>query len=126
MVSRRTEGDLHRTTFRELAHRARRLASALEKTGVQKGENVATMAWNNYRHMEIYYAVSGMGAVTHTLNPRYSPQQLIYIINHARNRTVFFDATFAPLVKGIAANCPTVERWVLMIDEEDKRRRKKK
>lgn len=117
VVSRRTEGDLHRTTFTGIAKRARMLASALEKTGVQKGENVATMAWNNYRHLEIYYAVSGMGAVTHTLNPRYSPQQLIYILNHAKKKVVFFDATFAPLVKGIAAHCPTVERWIMMVDE---------
>lgn len=118
VVSRRTEGDIHRMTFRDVGKRARRLASALSKMGVQEGENVATMAWNNHRHLEIYYGVSGMGAVTHTLNPRYSPQQLIYILNHAKNKTVFFDATFAPLVKGIAAHCPTVERWVLMLDKD--------
>lgn len=118
VVSRRTEGDLHRTTLGEVGRRARKLASALNKLGVQAGENVATMAWNNYRHLEIYYAVAGMGAVTHTLNPRYSPQQLIYIINHAKNRTVFFESTFAPLVKGIAAHCPTVQNWVLMLDED--------
>lgn len=118
VVSRRTEGDLHRTTLKQIASRSRQLASALTTIGVQEGENVATMAWNNYRHLEIYYAVSGMGAVTHTLNPRYSPQQLIYILNHAKNRTVFFDQTFAPLVKGIEAHCPNVERWVMMIDED--------
>ena len=117
IVSRRTEGDVHRISFADTAARTRKLANALTKIGVKPGENVATIAWNGYRHVEIYYAVAGMGAVTHTLNPRYSPQQLIYIINHAKNKTVLFDVTFAPLVKAIAAHCPTVERWILLADE---------
>ena len=117
IVSRRTEGDIHRITFNDTAARTRKLANALTTIGVKPGENVATIAWNGYRHVEIYYAVAGMGAVTHTLNPRYSPQQLIYIINHAKNKTVFFDVTFAPLVKAISAHCPTVERWILLTDE---------
>ncbi|MCE2680966.1 MAG: 3-(methylthio)propionyl-CoA ligase [Burkholderiales bacterium] len=117
IVSRRTEGDVHRISFADTAARARKLANALTKIGVKPGENVATIAWNGYRHVEIYYAVAGMGAVTHTLNPRYSPQQLIYIINHAKNKTVLFDVTFAPLVKAISAHCPTVERWILLSDE---------
>ncbi len=117
IVSRRTEGDVHRISFADTAARTRKLANALTKIGVKPGENVATIAWNGYRHVEIYYAVAGMGAVTHTLNPRYSPQQLIYIINHAKNKTVLFDVTFAPLVKAISAHCPTVERWILLADE---------
>jgi len=78
IVSRRTEGDIHRISFKALAARARRLANALECLGVRPGDNVATIAWNGYRHIEIYYAVAGMGAVTHTLNPRYSLDQLVY------------------------------------------------
>jgi fatty-acyl-CoA synthase len=118
LVSRRTEGDLHRYTYRDLGQRTRKLGNALLAAGVQQGENVGTLAWNGYRHVEIYYGVSGIGAVTHTLNPRYSPQQLIYIINHAKDTTIFFDVTFAPLVKAIAPHCPTVKRWVLLIDED--------
>jgi acyl-CoA synthetase (AMP-forming)/AMP-acid ligase II len=118
VVTRRVEGDLHRITFKALAARSRQLANALHALGVQQGENIATIAWNSHRHLEIYYAVAGMGAVTHTLNPRYTPQQLIYIINHAQDTTIFFDLTFAPLIKAIAPHCPTVKRWVLLIDED--------
>lgn len=118
IVSRRTEGDIHRTTYGEVAKRAKKLANTLEAFGVQRGENIATLAWNGYRHVEIYYAVSGMGAVVHTLNPRLFPEQLVYIINHAKDTTVFFDSTFAPLVKAVAAACPTVKRWVQMCDEQ--------
>lgn len=118
VVSRRVEGDLHRITFKNLAARTRQLANALHSLGIEQGDNIATIAWNNHRHIEIYYAVAGMGAITHTLNPRYTPQQLIYIINHAQDTTVFFDLTFAPLIKAIAPHCPTVKNWVLMIDED--------
>ena len=84
---------------------------------IQQGENIATIAWNSHRHIEVYYAVAGMGAITHTLNPRYTPQQLIYIINHAQDSTIFFDLTFAPLIKAIAPHCPSVKNWILLIDE---------
>uniref|UniRef100_UPI003513F7B1 AMP-binding protein n=1 Tax=Limnobacter sp. TaxID=2003368 RepID=UPI003513F7B1 len=117
IVSRRTEGDIHRTNYGEVAARAKQLANKLTEVGVQQGENIATLAWNGYRHVEIYYAVSGMGAVIHTLNPRLFPEQLIYIINHAKDSTVFFDTTFAPLIKAIAPACPTVKRWIQMCDE---------
>ncbi|HEX4878615.1 MAG TPA: 3-(methylthio)propionyl-CoA ligase [Limnobacter sp.] len=117
IVSRRTEGDIHRTNYGEVTARAKQLANKLTEVGVQQGENIATLAWNGYRHVEIYYAVSGMGAVIHTLNPRLFPEQLVYIINHAKDTTVFFDTTFAPLVKAIAPACPTVKRWIQMCDE---------
>ena len=117
VVSRRVEGDLHRITFKAMAARARQLANALHALNIQQGENIATIAWNSHRHIEIYYAVAGMGAVTHTLNPRYTPQQLIYIINHAQDSTIFFDLTFAPLIKAIAPHCPSVKNWILLIDE---------
>ena len=102
VVSRETHGPLHRTTYASLAVRARKLANALAGLGLQPGQAVGSIAWNNHRHMEAYYAVSGSGMVMHTCNPRLHPQQLIYIVNHAEDRVVLFDASFAPLVKAIA------------------------
>jgi len=116
IVSRRTEGDIHRYNYRECELRARKLAQALAALGVQQGERVGTLAWNGYRHLEIYYGVSGMGAVCHTINPRLFPEQIAYIINHAEDGYVFFDLTFLPLVEGVAAHCPKVKGWVLMSD----------
>lgn len=116
IVSRRTEGDLHRYTYRDCELRARKVAQALGALGVQQGERVGTLAWNGYRHLEIYYGVSGMGAVCHTINPRLFPEQIAYIINHAEDRYVFFDATFLPLVEGVAPHCPNVKGWVMMTD----------
>ncbi len=83
---------------------------------MQQGERVGTLAWNGYRHLEIYYGVSGMGAVCHTINPRLFPEQIAYIVNHAEDRYVFFDATFLPLVEGVAPHCPNVKGWVMMTD----------
>ena len=83
VVSRRVEGDIHRETYRELAARSRRMAKALATLGVRSGQRVATLAWNGYRHMELYYAVSGSGAVLHTLNPRLHPDHIVYIADHA-------------------------------------------
>lgn len=116
IVSRRTEGDLHRYTYRDCELRARKVAQALGALGVQQGERVGTLAWNGYRHLEIYYGVSGMGAVCHTINPRLFPEQIAYIVNHAEDRYVFFDTTFLPLVEGVAPHCPNVKGWVMMTD----------
>ena len=93
IVSRRVEGDIHRTTYRELAARARRMANALAGLGVKNSDRVATLAWNGYRHLELYYAVSGSGAVLHTLNPRLHPDQVVYIADHAEDQVLFFDLT---------------------------------
>jgi len=116
IVSRRIEGDLHRYTYRDCELRARKVAQALVALGVKQGERVGTLAWNGYRHLEIYYGVSGMGAVCHTVNPRLFPEQIAYIVNHAEDRYVFFDLTFLPLVEGVASHCPNVKGWVLMSD----------
>lgn len=116
IVSRRTEGDIHRYTYRDCELRARKLAQALGALGVQQGERVGTLAWNGYRHLEIYYAVSGAGAVCHTVNPRLFPEQIAYIVNHAEDQYVFFDMTFLPLVEGVAPHCPNVKGWVAMTD----------
>jgi MFS family permease len=103
VVSRRVEGDLHRTTYRELARRSRRMANALAAHGIGFGDRVATLAWNGYRHMELYYAVSGSGAVLHTLNPRLHPDQVVWIADHAEDQVLFFDLTFLPLIEAIAS-----------------------
>jgi 3-(methylthio)propionyl---CoA ligase len=116
VVSRRVEGDIHRTTFREIASRARRMANALAGLGVKQSDRVATLAWNGYRHMELYYAVSGSGAVLHTINPRLHPDQVVYIADHAEDQVLFFDLTFLPLIAAIAARTKTIRHFVAMTD----------
>jgi acyl-CoA synthetase (AMP-forming)/AMP-acid ligase II len=118
IVSRRIEGDLHRYTYDDCHQRARRMANVLKGLGVQMGERVATLAWNGYRHMELYYAVSGSGAVLHTINPRLHPEQIAYIANHAEDQYLFFDLTFLPLIEAVAAHCKTVKAFVLMADRD--------
>src|SRR6185369_2494820 len=114
VVSRRVEGDIHRYTFRELAGRSRQLANALRVLGVEFGNRVATLAWNGYRHMELYYAVSGSGAVLHTLNPRLHPDQVVWIADHAEDQILFFDLTFLPLVEAVASRVKTIKAFVAM------------
>jgi fatty-acyl-CoA synthase len=116
IVSRRVEGDLHRTNYKELAARARKVAKALAALGVKPGQTVGTLAWNGYRHMELYYGVSGSGAVLHTLNPRLHPDQVVYIADHAEDQVLCFDTTFLPLVEAVAARLKTVKHFVLMTD----------
>ncbi|MDD2545699.1 MAG: 3-(methylthio)propionyl-CoA ligase [Burkholderiaceae bacterium] len=117
VVSRRVEGDVHRYTYRDLASRSRRLAKALAALGVQPGERVGTVAWNGYRHLELYYAVSGSGTVLHTLNPRLHADQVAWIAEHAQDRVLCFDKTFLPLVASVASRLPTVRHFVLMADK---------
>ena len=116
VVSRRTEGDIHRCTYRDLAARTRRLANAIEALGIEPGQRVATLAWNGYRHMELYYAVSGTGAVLHTMNPRLHPDHVVYIADHAEDQVLFFDITFLPLVEAIAPRVKTLKIFVAMTD----------
>jgi fatty-acyl-CoA synthase len=116
VVSRRVEGDIHRGTYRELASRARRMAKALARLGVQPGERVGTLAWNGHRHMELYYAVSGSGAVLHTLNPRLHPDHVVYIADHAEDQVLFFDLTFLPLVEAVCSRVKTIKTFVAMTD----------
>ena len=103
IVSRRVEGDLHRYTYRDLAARSRQLANALDKEGLAQGDRVATLAWNGYRHMEIYFGVSGSGRVVHTVNPRLHPEQIAWIMNHAEDQILCFDLSFLPLVQAVHA-----------------------
>ena len=118
IVSRTIEDPkvLHRYTWRQAHERSRRLANALKRLGLERGERAATLAWNSWRHLELYYAISGSQAVTHTINPRLHPEQVAWIANNAADRILFFDACFAPIVEAIAPKCPQVKAWVAMTD----------
>src|SRR5687768_10084574 len=116
IVSKTVEGSLHRYTYREAHARARRLAKALHVLGIKPGDRVGTLAWNGYRHYELYYAISGMGAVINTVNPRLFAEQIVYISNHAENRALFFDATFIPLVEKLASELKSVRHFVLLAE----------
>jgi fatty-acyl-CoA synthase len=116
IVSVRTEGDIHRTTYAETHRRVAQLAHALRELGVRQGDRVATLAWNTHRHFELYYAISGIGAVCHTINPRLPPEQMSYIVNHAQDSILFLDTTFVPLVEKLMGHLPESLRYVVMTD----------
>ncbi len=118
MVSRRVEGDLHRYTYRDARRRSKQLAKALDTLGLAQSARVATLAWNGYRHFELYFGVSGSGRVVHTLNPRLKPEQIAWIANDADDEVFCFDLTFLPLVRAIAKHCPRVRLWVALCDAE--------
>jgi len=118
IVSKRVEGDLHRSNWRELALRARKMAQALARLGCQAGDRVATLAWNGHRHVEIYYGASGSELVCHTINPRLFPEQIAWIANDAADRVLCFDATFLPLVEKLAPVLTSVRHFVLMTSRE--------
>ena len=114
VVSVTLDNPRHRTTYREVFRRARKLANALRAAGIKPGDRIATLAWNDYRHLELYYAVSCMGAVLHTINPRLFPEQLEYIVNHAEDRLLFVDPTLLPVLAPLQGKIPTVERVIVM------------
>jgi len=116
IVSKRAEGDIHRTNWRDTELRARKLAQALRKLGCEAGDRVATLAWNGYRHLEIYYATSGSQLVCHTVNPRLFPEQIAWIANDAEDKVLCFDLTFLPLIDKLASALKTVKHFVLMTD----------
>ncbi len=116
VVSRTVEGELHRYTYRDAARRSRQLAHALQKLGVQKTDRVATVAWNTYRHLEIYYATSGIGAICHTINPRLPADQFTYIVNHAEDQYLFVDLTFVPLLEKLQDHLKGLKGVVIMTD----------
>jgi len=117
IVSRRCEGDIHRYTMKDAAARARQVANLLTSLDIQQGDRIATLAWNGYRHFELYFGISGYGAVLHTINPRLFPEQLIYIINHAEDRWIFVDLTFVPLLEAIQEHIQ-VEGFIVLCDED--------
>src|SRR5260370_26759470 len=117
VVTKRDEG-IHRTTYGEMVPRINRLAGALKRLGVKPGDRAATLAWNNNRHLELYYAVPCMGDVLHTLNLRLFPQHLDFIINAAEDKVLFVDQTLVPLLKPLLGKIPSVETIVLMAEGE--------
>ena len=119
IVSRDPQGVMHRSNYGQVAARAKRVANALAALGVGQGDRVATLAWNSWRHLELYYGVTCSGRVLHTVNPRLFAEQLVYIINHAENGYVFFDPDFTPLVERLAPSLPLVRGWVVLCDEKD-------
>ncbi len=116
IVSRRVEGDIHRYTYRDMASRARRLARALRRLGLSAGDRAGTLAWNGYRHLELYYACGGSGVVLNTLNPRLHADQLTWITGDADDKVLFFDASFLPLARALAQTQPAIRAFVLMSD----------
>ncbi len=123
IVSRRIEtthmdGPLHRYSYADCHTRSKQLTNSLEKLGLGFGDRLATLAWNGYRHMELYYAVGGKGSIIHTINPRLHPDQIAWIVGHAEDMFLAFDLTFLPIVEAIAAKCPTIKGWIAMTSPE--------
>jgi len=118
IVSRRVEGDIHRYTWSDCAARARQVANALDGERLHMSDRVATLAWNGYRHLELYYGVSGSGRVLHTINPRLHPDQIAWIANHAEDQILCFDLSFLPLVQAVHARCTTVRKWIALCDTD--------
>ena len=118
VVSRRVEGDIHRYTWADVARRSHRVANALDAMKLQQGDRVATLAWNGYRHLELYFGVSGSGRVLHTVNPRLHPDQIAWIANHAEDEILCFDMTFLPIVQAVHAKCTTIKKWIALCDAD--------
>jgi acyl-CoA synthetase (AMP-forming)/AMP-acid ligase II len=118
IVSRRVEGDIHRYTYRDVARRSRQVARALDALKLQFSDRIATLAWNGYRHLELYFGVSGSGRVLHTLNPRLHPDLVSWIANHAEDQVLFFDMSFLPLVQAFHAKCNTIKHYIALCDAD--------
>src|SRR5436305_7288273 len=114
IVSRLVDGTTHRYGYAEAARRSKQLANALLGLGIEPGDRVGTLAWNNFRHFELYYGVSGIGAVCHTINPRLFDEQIVYIVNHARDRLLFVETSFVPLLERLRPRLPRDCRIVLL------------
>src|SRR4051812_28089834 len=117
IISRSVEGPVHTTNYAVLRGRALRAAQRLERDGIKLGDRVATLAWNTWRHLEVWYGIMGIGAIYHTVNPRLFPEQIVWIINHAEDRVVMTDLTFVPLLEKLADKLPKIERYVLLTDQ---------
>jgi fatty-acyl-CoA synthase len=118
IVSRRVEGDIHRYNYKALGQRSRQVANALDGLKLGFSDRVATLAWNGYRHLELYFGVSGSGRVLHTLNPRLHPDQIAWIANHAEDSVLCFDLSFLPIVKAMQGQCTTIEHYVALCDAD--------
>ena len=118
IISRTLQGDIHETNYAEIASRSRRMSKALLNLGIKMGDRVATLAWNGFRHLELYFAISGIGAVCHTINPRLSSEQMEYVVNHANDKIIFLDLTFIPIIETHLDKFPKTTRYVLMAERE--------
>src|SRR5215211_804546 len=118
IVSRRVEGDIHRYQWKDVARRSRQVANALDGMQLLFSDRVATLAWNGYRHLELYFGVSGSGRVLHTINPRLHPEQIAWIAGHAEDQVLCFDLTFLPLVQAVHAKCPTIRQYVALCEPD--------
>ena len=116
VVSRRVEGDIHRYAWSDVARRSRQVANTLDAAKLAFSDRVATLAWNGYRHLELYFGVSGSGRVLHTINPRLHPDQIAWIANHAEDQVLCFDMTFLPIIQAMHSKCNTIRQWVAMCD----------
>ena len=117
VIATDSSGAVHRSNWSEIRLRAHRVSSALVQEGISEGDRVATIAWNDHRHLEVYYGVTGLGSVLHTINPRLREQQIVWIMKHANDQIVFVDPDFLPLVESIASDVPSVRKWVVLSDE---------
>ena len=118
IVSRRVEGDIHRYTYRDLADRSQGVAQALDQMGLAFSDRVATLAWNGYRHLELYFGVSGSGRVLHTINPRLHPDQIAWIANHAQDQVLCFELSFLPIIQAVHPHCKSVKHWIALCAPE--------
>ena len=116
IVTRTVEGPIHRYGYKDAHKRAKQLAEALQGLGIKLGDRVGTIAWNTYRHFELYFGISGIGAVLHTLNPRLAPEHVAYIANHAEDQIIFVDLNLVPIVEGVWDQLKTVKHVVVMTD----------
>lgn len=119
IVSRLVDGKVHRYTYREAHARTRQFANALLNLGIMPGDRLGTLAWNTHRHYEAYFGIAGIGAISHTINPRLFPEQITYIVNHAEDKLLFIDETFIPLIEKLSPQLPTVEKIVILTEKTD-------
>jgi fatty-acyl-CoA synthase len=119
IVSRTLEGSIHRCTYADIERRAKQVARALTAMGVRQGERICTLAWNGFRHLELYFGVSGFGGVLHTANPRLFPEQIEYIVNHAEDQFLFFDSCFLPLIEKLAPKLKSVKAYIVLTDRQN-------
>jgi fatty-acyl-CoA synthase len=117
VVTNTVEGGIHKQTYADTLARATRLASRLQQFGINQGDRIGTMGWNTHRHLESWYAISGQGAICHTINPRLFADQIDFIVNHAEDRLIFVDLTFVDLLADLLPKLPTVEAVVIMTDK---------
>ena len=116
VVTAHADGESARVGYADLLARSQKVSAVLKGLGIRAGDRVATLAWNGYRHLELYYGVSGSGSVLHTLNPRLHPDQVVWIADHAEDQVLFFDLSFLPLVQAVHAQCPTIRQYVALCE----------